>query len=462
MAQTYGRFEIDSVPGEGTEAAVEFFYLSSVFHCPYAKSTDCFIADLSVFSICRYNNFVVFVMKEIPRPQQFFPVHRNLVSLYIIKVAKWMNLVMPIIVLFYKSNGLTMQDIFTLQAVFSATLMVLEIPTGYFADVAGRRNSLLAGAFLGSTGFLIYCFSHGFWEFVVAETILGIGVSLVSGADSAMLYDSLASAGKKEKYLRYEGRIVSIGNFAEAIAGITGGMLAVSSLRTPFYFQAAVAFIAIPAALCLIEPPIRTAARKPGFRDIREIIRTVLFLDRKLFWNTLFSGVIGVSTLTMAWFAQPFFLQMNLQVSLYGVVWAFLNLSVGIAAMYAWRIESRLGAPGTVLLFTLPLMAGYFGLACTGSWIGLLILLVFYLARGLATPVLRNYVNVIASSDIRATVLSIRSFIIRGVFALLGPLFGLVTDRYSLSTALLMAGMIFTALSGITLFFFLKHRTYEQ
>jgi MFS family permease len=125
-----------------------------------------------------------------PGPARF-PLRRNLTCLYLVKIAKWMNLVMPIIVLFYQSNGMTMQDIFTLQAVYSVTLMFLEIPTGYFADFAGRRTSIFLGSILGFGGFLIYSLSSGFWEFVVAETILGVGMSLVSGADSAMLYDSL-------------------------------------------------------------------------------------------------------------------------------------------------------------------------------------------------------------------------------------------------------------------------------
>ncbi len=390
-----------------------------------------------------------------------FSLQRNLTSLYIIKVAKWMNLVMPVVVLFYKSNSMTMQDIFTLQAVYSVTLMALEIPTGYFADMAGRRTSILIGSFFGFAGYLLYSFSGGFWEFVVAETILGVGMSLVSGADSAMLYDSLASAGLSEKYTRYEGRITSFGNFAEAFAGIAGGLLAASSLRTPYYFQAGIAFLAIPAALVLREPPVHGNIRKPGLHDIFAIIRKVLHGDRKLFWNTIFSAVTGVSTLTMAWFAQPFFIRAGLQVTLFGVVWALLNLAVGMAAMYAWRVESNLGPRKTVMLFTFFLLLGYFGLALGGVFMGFVFLLLFYFARGLATPTLRNYINIITASDTRATVLSVRNFIIRGLFAVLGPFYGLVTDRYGLSEALLLAGVVFGILSLGSLFFFLKYRTYE-
>ena len=390
-----------------------------------------------------------------------FSLSRNLTCLYLVKVAKWMNLVMPIIVLFYKSNGMSMQDIFTLQAVYSFTLMALEIPTGYFADNAGRRTSILLGSLLGFGGYLIYSFSFGFWEFVVAETILGVGMSLVSGADSAMLYDSLMSAGKSGNYTKYEGRITSIGNFAEAAAGIAGGLLAVSSLRMPYYFQAGVAFIAIPAAWLLREPPVHGHIRKPSLNDIRKIVVKVLHGDKRLTWNTLFSAVTGTSTLTMAWFAQPYFSSIGLPVSMYGVLWAVLNLSVGITAILAWRIEGALKPPRTVALFTILLCLSYFALALTHSYAGLVFLLVFYLARGLATVTLRNYINVITSSDIRATVLSVRNFIIRLLFVLTGPLFGWITDHHGLQAALVSAGFIFGSLGSLTMIFFIRNKTYK-
>lgn len=72
-----------------------------------------------------------------------FSIKKNITALYLIKIAKWLNFVMPVIVLFYYSNYMTMQDIFTLKAIYSFTLMFFEIPTGYFADMLGRRTSIL-------------------------------------------------------------------------------------------------------------------------------------------------------------------------------------------------------------------------------------------------------------------------------------------------------------------------------
>lgn len=372
-----------------------------------------------------------------------------------------MNLVMPVIVLFYKSNGLTMKDIFLLQSVYSLTLMTLEIPTGYFADKAGRKTSILSGATLGFTGYLVYTLSYGFWQFVLAEVILGVSQSLVSGADSAMLYDTLAAAKQNQKYTQLEGRVTSFGNFGESIAGILGGLLAVTSLRTPFFVQTCVSLIAIPAAIMLVEPPIKSIRIKPGLSDIRVIIYKVLHRDVKLKWNTFFSAVTGAATLTMAWFAQPYFGQIKLPVPMYGITWAILNLSVGMAAIYAWRFEKKYRASKTVVLFTLALFSSYLILPFMPGYTGLGILLVFYLARGLATPTLRNYINLITTSESRATVLSVRNFLIRLIFAVTGPLWGWITDAYSLQSAIISAGIIYGLFAFISMFFFLKHRTYE-
>jgi len=372
-----------------------------------------------------------------------------------------MNLIMPVIVLFYKSNGLTMKDIFLLQSVYSLTLMTLEIPTGYFADRSGRKTSILLGATLGFTGYLAYSLSFGFWQFVLAEVILGVSQSLISGADSAMLYDTLAVAKQKEKYTQLEGRVTSIGNFGEAFAGIIGGLLAVSSLRTPFYVQTCVALIAIPAAIFLVEPPIKSSKIKSGLREIRIIIYSVLHGNVKLKWNTFFSAITGAATLTMAWFAQPYFGQLMIPVSMYGVLWAGLNLSVGIAAVFAWRFENKFGAAITVIVFTAAIFSSYMLLPIMPGYTGLIVLLIFYLARGLATPTLRNYINLITTSDIRATVLSVRNFLIRLIFAITGPLWGWITDKYSLQSAILSAGLIYGTMACISMFFFLKHKTYE-
>jgi len=380
----------------------------------------------------------------------------NVYKLYIIKVAKWFMLVMPIAVLFYNDNGLEQFEILLLQGIYSVAIVALEIPSGYIADVFGRKKTLLIGSLLGFLGYLVYSFSFGFIGFLLAEIILGFGQSLISGADSALLYDSLLYQKREKDYLKLEGRVTSLGNFAEALAGIAGGFLATYSLRMPYYFQAGVAFMAIPAAFTLVEPAIHNQMKEARFRHILQITRYTLYDHKELRFNILYSSIIGTSTLTMAWFVQPYFKQVDVPIYWYGILWTTLNLSAGITSLYAYRMEKWMGRVTTIWLITLFISGGYLMVAQSRSIWGITYLFAFYLVRGFATPTLKDYINQLTPSEFRATVLSIRNFIIRLLFALVGPFLGYVNDAYSLTTALVLAGILFLITGLVSMVYYLR------
>lgn len=369
---------------------------------------------------------------------------RNLLALYVIKFSKWFSFVMPIIVLFYEKNGLTLQDIFLLKSIYSIVAVTLEIPSGYLADSWGKRNCLIAGGILFFGGYLTYSFTDTFMAFVLAEILLSAGQTFVNGTDSALLYSTVQHHQKEHLYMRYEGKLTMIGNFSEAIAGILGGLLAVYSLRFPFYGQALIAFSGIPAAFLLKEYG-GEIKRKNAVSEIMKIVRYSLFTNKQLSYSILFSGIIGAATLTMAWFVQPILMQLNTPISFYGIIWTVLNLAVGIAAFYSDKIEERFGTGKTNVFILLSISAGYILLAYNLSSYTLLgILLFFYLVRGLATPILKGYINQFTQSDMRATVLSIRNFIIRLLFAFISPFAGWISDTWDIKTALLMIASIIT------------------
>jgi len=385
-------------------------------------------------------------------------IRRNVFRLNVIKFSKWFSLVMPVIVPFYKNMGLTITEIMMLKSVYSIVIVALEIPSGYFADVIGRKKTLVAGAFLGALGFVIYSFSGSYAGFIVAEISLGAGQSFISGADSAMLYDTLMSGRREKEYTRFEGINASVGNFSEAFSGIAGGAIALISLRFPFYAQAIIASTAIPAALTLVEPKEIYEKRKTGLKDILNILNTIIIKERNLRFNLLFSSIIGAATLLMAWFAQPLFEKMLLPLALYGTVWTGLNLVTGGSSILAHRIERRLGESGTlkIIAVVIPVLMFFSGLVPGYAIIPLLV--VFYLLRGIATPVLKDYINKNTGSEVRATVMSLRDMVIRVFFSLFAPLAGWLSDNYSLGAGLAVSGSFILLLSLITLFLFLSFR----
>jgi len=211
---------------------------------------------------------------------------------------------MPIVVLFYQENGLSMSQIFLLKSIYSIAMVATELPSGYLADVWGCRRTILRGPIMGAIGILVYSLSASFASFVFAEIILGVGFSFVSGADSAMLYDSLKAENREDEYIKFEGRITSGGNFAEALAGIAGGLLATISLRTPYYFQIFIAASAIPAAFLLKEPQHILERTRLKLTDILSIVK-LTYQQREMRSAILISSFTAPATLRSATFSQP-------------------------------------------------------------------------------------------------------------------------------------------------------------
>lgn len=383
--------------------------------------------------------------------------HSNIWKLFVIKGLLWFMIIMPIIVLFFQDNGLNMQQIMSLQACYSLSLSLMEIPSGYAADIIGRKKTLILGCILAFIGFSLFSISYDFWWFLMAEILLGFGNSFISGADTALMYDSLQEANAEDRFLKYEGRSISIGNFSEAAAGILGGFLASISFRYPAYAQVFVAFATIPFAFSLIEPKINTKQLKSSWKSIRNIIKSSLIESKILRTYIIYSSAIGLGTLMMAWLAQPFLKEIGISMKSYGVIWALLNIMVGLVAFFAHKIEKKMTEFKSLFIVGFSCVMGYILMANYMNYIGLFILFLFYANRGYATPLLRNYINKHTESSMRATVMSIRSFIIRTCFALIAPFIGWIADQYGLNIALLIMALTVCILAVPCLFILQKN-----
>ena len=367
-------------------------------------------------------------------------------------------LMMPTIVLFFQQNGLTMVQILLLQSLFSVAIIVLEVPSGYFADRLGRRITILAGCVLGFIGFAVYSASHGFYTFLAAEMVLAVGAALTSGADSALIYDTLLDLEKEENYQKLEGRYSAIGNFSEATASIAGGFVALVSLRMTFYLYTAIALLAIPLAATLVEPPKRVKEDADRPRGLAAICRHAMHEHAQVKWLIVYASFLGASTLTMVWFIQPYLEAAGLPLYCFGIVWAGLNLSVGIFSMTAYRIERAAGRRASLTGLVLIVGLGYALVSSHVSIWGIAYIMLFYFARGVGQPVLKDYVNRLIVSKERATILSIQNMMARLVFAVTGPLAGSVADGYGTGVAFAACCVFFLASGFTSLFFLDRHK----
>ena len=383
----------------------------------------------------------------------------NLWKLNTIQGLRWCLVMMPTIVLFFQENGLSMGQVLLLQSLFSVAITVFEVPSGYFSDRLGRKVTLVIGNVFAFLGFVIYSVSYGFYGFLVAELVLAVGGSFISGTDSALIYDTLLELKEEDRYQKTEGRYLAIGNFSEAGASIAGGFLALISLRMPFYVYTAITFLAIPLALSLVEPTKhKRDDAQPELRGLAAIVRFAMHENTQVKWLIVYASVLGSSTLTMVWFIQPYLREAGLPLYLFGVVWAGLNFSVGVWSMAAHRIESILGRKVS-LCGLIPLVAlGYGLMSMHVGLIGIAFFLIFYFVRGVGQPILKDCVNRLIVSEERATILSLQNLVGRLIFAVAGPIAGWIADGYSMDVAFMACGVFFLCGGVVSLVFLQRHR----
>lgn len=385
----------------------------------------------------------------------------NIWKLHVILAFRWFLLLMPVLVLFYQENGLSLEDVFTVQAFFSVCVILFEVPSGYFADRLGRKQSMLIGTLCAALGFAIYAFSYTLPQFLLAQFFIALGSSFVSGSDSALLYDTLLHLKRENEYQKVAGRLASVANFSEGIAGLVGGALALISLRTPLYVQAVLMFVAIPLIWSLVEPPRkRTEHTESSFAAILRIVRYALHGHAEIKWLILYSSLVGTSTLTIVWLVQPYLQSIDWPLALFGAAWAALQFSVGLFAINAHRIESLLGRKKALVSLILFSASAYIALSFFQAAWAIAFLFVFYFVRGINGPVLNDYINRCVSSDIRATVLSVKSLVGRVMFVVLGPAVGWVSDVYSLSVAFLFCGVVFLGFGVVFLYFLHRNKVF--
>lgn len=381
----------------------------------------------------------------------------NIWKLYIIKAVGSFSLLMPVITLFFMENGLNMRDIFILQALFSMSVITLEVPTGYFSDKIGRKISIIIGYLFSITGYFAYSLASGFWSFVGAEILLGFGCSFVSESDSSLLYESLLEIKMGEDCTRLEGRRLSMGLASESIAGVLGGLIAILGLRFPLYCETAVLITALPIIFSINEPTVRsTKDRKLFIADIISVAKDIISGGNGLKWVIIYSSIIGTATLNMVWIIQPYLKEVEVPIGFFGVIWSGLMLSAAIVSWNSERIEIFFGRRKIIISLVFLVSAGYFTVVYTWSSLGIVFIGLFFITRGIHDPIIRSHINGKISSRVRATVLSFRNMISRILFSIVGPFIGWISDTISLKYAIFCSGVVFSV-SGMVLLF-LIHR----
>lgn len=381
---------------------------------------------------------------------------RNIKLIYSFRFFRDFLIIAPIIIPFYKANGLSATQILSVQAVFSASMLLFEIPSGYLSDRWGRRKTMLTGGIATVLGFALYSISSDITRFIAAEILLGFGLSMCSGTESAVLYETLATLKRKDEYRKIESRAEFTTRFGAAISSVAGGVLASFGIRIPFYANTLSA-LALPVSAFFMKEPARPQTLHANV--LKGILEAVVYSARHriILSSAFITGAICMTGIISIWGYFLLIAGMEIPLSLYGVLFFGFQISSALGARFSHYIAGRLGKDITFCLFLL-IPAVYLTIGFSHCKFAAALAFLQSFLWGVSTPFFLDIINDHAKPDVRATILSTVSMGSRILYVAAAPIFGIITDKAGIHISFIfLAGVFLLCLAGSAFTYTKKH-----
>lgn len=381
----------------------------------------------------------------IERNVRLYPLYQALLSCYF-----WL----PVFFLYF-SRHMTVAEVLRLEAIYYVTVVVLEVPSGYFSDRLGRRRTLLVAAAGLVVSYAIFFLGRSFGVFALGQVFLAVAMAFNSGTNTAFHFDSLSALGREDEYGWREARANRIGLAAGALAALAGGAAATWQLHIPYGLALVTATGTLLTVLLFVEPPGAASGTSPrGF--LGQLAACLGQLSkRSLAWLFAFAVLMTVINHVPYELYQPY-VEMLLDkrgVRLPGEGTPLATGLLGAATMLiaAWAagrsiaLRDRVGLGACLLAMTLLQVLIMAAMGLFVHEVVLLLILVRSVPAAVLEPPLRAAVVPQIARDLRATYLSLQSLAGRLSFAgVLGLLSlaasGPVTDAVPTMSLLCAAG----------------------
>lgn len=375
------------------------------------------------------------------------------------------SLIWGVNTLFLLDAGLSVQAVFAVNAVFSAGMVVFEIPTGVIADTLGRRASYLLSVVVLAVTTVLYLLAAqagaGPVLFGVVSLLMGLGFTFYSGALEAWLVDALRSVGVDDDLDHVFARSAQVTGIAMLVGTTAGGFLGQLDLAVPYVLRAVVlAGVFVLAWRGM--PELGFTPRALRIESIGSELREQTRVGVSYGWRhrgmrlLMLSGLARGAVLSFAFYAaQPYLLELlgDDKIWVVGVITALMSLST-IAGNQMVEWFTRRCGRRTTLIFggSVTTTLGLVAMGLAGSfWVAVPAFLVATTSLGVISPVRQAYVHHVAPTEHRATVISFDAMIgsIGGVGGQLG--LGRIADGRGFGAGYVVGGLVTAAVWPLVL-----------
>lgn len=377
---------------------------------------------------------------------------KNIKTYYFYSIFAELLILGPILVLFLIAKGLSFTEIMVLQSISAIAVVLFEVPTGAVADKIGRKESILLGALLWAISLGFYVVGKSFAMFILAEVIFSLGLTFKSGADNALIYDSLKVIGREKEFQRIEGKARSFALYAQALGSIIAGFVYEINMNLPFVISAFFMLVTITISLKFKEPPIEGKVGKYGVNYMQQIKESGKFIlsHEKIKAVIIFTMMFFIFYRTAFFYYQPYMEAVKIPVRYFGIIFFVFNITAAFASKRShWIMEKT--KPKTLTFMAVLMIISFVLMGAVKVWFGVFAILFQQIARGIYRPVTTKYLNKHIPSDKRATVLSFQSLACNMSVAIAFPLMGILKDHQNIFTTHMVLGIAMIILTVFTM-----------
>ena len=156
-------------------------------------------------------------------------------------------------VLLLVSDGYSLIQVGFAETVFHIVSLMAEIPSGMFADVFGRKKSLIVSCIMTMFSAVVRGFIPGFAAVCVSVGFSALSYNFISGSDSALAYDSLLEEGQENRYDKYISNQTMIYRISNGLATLFAGAAVIMGNRNAHILSVGISLINLICLLFLKE-----------------------------------------------------------------------------------------------------------------------------------------------------------------------------------------------------------------
>lgn len=341
-------------------------------------------------------------------------------------------------------KGFSLFEIGLFEGLFHFSSIIMEVPTGIYADVFGRRNSRIISIIVYILYVVIILTSNNFYLIGFGFFLCGLSYTFESGSGEALIFDSLKEIGEERNYKKIAGNKEIIYQLSSSVALLIGGYLALRSFNITFIITIIALTMGFIPLIMMRETPrdlgVESFKLSSKMYDHFVYSTKVAFSNKKLLFLIFLGALLAAPVTSIFFYFQTYLNELKYTTFGIGLLLAFHSLFGALGGFLADFLERVFKEK--LVLYIVPLfIVIMFWLIQVDEIIFIPFVLLGF-TDSVFYVVLSDYINQIIPSEQRATILSFNNLAFSVVMIIIFPLLGFMGDMIGLKISLLFLAIL--------------------